>query len=137
MNLKSILISGCGFLLLGLGIIGVFVPILPTTPLVLAASACFSNNPRVRSWILKNRYFREHLLNYKNRTGLTKSTVIRSLIFLWVTMFLSMLTVRESWCSVLLTVIGSAVTLHILWMAKPSEKRAISRQVNFSQNADQ
>lgn len=119
MSVRNIFLTGAGFLLLGLGALGVFLPILPTTPFVLSASACFAGNPALRSRLLRNRFFREHLENYQRRTGLKKSTVVFSLGFLWATLCLSMLTTGKLWAVLLLCGVGIAVTVHILCMARP------------------
>lgn len=47
-----------GVISLALGIIGIFLPLLPTTPLVLLAAFCFSKgSPRLRAWIVSHRRF--------------------------------------------------------------------------------
>ena len=121
MSVKNILLTGAGFLLLGVGAVGAVVPVLPTTPFVLVASACFAGNPAVRARMLKIGFFREHLTNYQRRTGLKKSTVIKSLSFLWITLCISMLLVKALWCTLLLSAIGIAVTAHILSIARPKK----------------
>lgn len=131
MIVKTIVLTAAGFLLLGVGAVGAFLPILPTTPFVLAASACFTGNPAIRSRILKIGFFREHLYNYQRRTGLKKSTVAGSLGFLWIMLCLSMLAVKALWCTLLLSGIGMAVTVHLLWMARPKKTGAsIERQTD-------
>lgn len=124
MTLKNILLSICGFLLLGIAFVGCFVPILPTTPFILLSTACFTGNPKVRSWILKNKFFSEHLTNYKERTGLKKSTVILSLSFLWAMLFLSMLAMKTFWGTFLLCFVGIAVTIHIVMIAQPKKYKS-------------
>ena len=47
-----------GLLSLGLGIVGIFLPLLPTVPLVLLAAFCFGKgSPRLRAWIVAHRRF--------------------------------------------------------------------------------
>lgn len=56
-GVRSVLFLG-GVLSLGLGVIGIFVPLLPTTPFVLVAAACFArSSPRFHSWILQHPKF--------------------------------------------------------------------------------
>ncbi len=122
MRIKNALLTAAGFVLLGFGVVGVFLPILPTTPFILTASACFSVNPRLRAWLLRNRFFAEHLRNYRERTGLKKRTVALSLAFLWGMLLLSMLLVWEFWCTLLLSAVGTGVTIHILCIARPKAR---------------
>lgn len=50
--------TAAGVLSLAIGIIGIFLPLLPTTPLVLLAAFCFGKgSPRLRSWIVGHRRF--------------------------------------------------------------------------------
>lgn len=118
------LLTAAGFLLLGLGAVGVFLPLLPTTPFVLAAAACFSGNPGIRSRLLKSHFFREHLINYQRRTGLKKATVVISLVFLWSTLGISLFLLQRLWSTLLLGSIGAAVTIHLLCIARPKKPRS-------------
>lgn len=119
MTVKDIFLTILGFLLLGIGAVGVFIPVLPTTPFVLAASACFAGNPKVRAWLLKSKFFSEHLHNYKHRTGLKKKTLAVSLGFLWVSLGVSMFVIHQLWAFVFLFAVGIAVSIHILCVARP------------------
>ena len=123
MRVKIILLTGAGFLFLGLGAIGLLLPVWPTTPFALISAACFSCTPRLRAQIMKISFFREHIENYECRTGLSRKTIIISLSYLWGMLFLSMLLIQTSWISFLLFSIGIAVTSHILWMAKARRKK--------------
>ena len=116
--MKIILFTGLGFLFLALGPIGLFLPLLPTTPFVLLSAACFSGSPRFRSRIMKIGFFREHMENYSKRNGLSKKTTAISLFFLWGMLLPSMLLLRRGWAFALLSAVGVAVSVHILWMAR-------------------
>ncbi len=122
MKIKNVLLTAGGFLLLALGAVGVFVPILPTTPFVLAAAACFAGNKKILNRLLKSPLFSDYIINYKERRGLKKSTVAVSLSFLWATLTLSALLVDARWFYVLAPAIALAVTAHIIVMAIPKNK---------------
>lgn len=129
MKLKTILFTAAGFFLLILGGIGLFLPVWPTTPFVLLAAGCFSVNPKLKALLMSSRFFSQHFHNYKHRTGLPLRNLIFSLSFLWTTLLISMLVVREFWVVLLLSAVGIAVTVHLLCMARPksSVKRMESR----------
>jgi len=121
LHIKVVLLTILGFLFLGMAAIGLLLPIWPTTPFVLVSVACFSSTPRIKARIMKIPFFREHIENYENRTGLTTRTTRISLIWLWSMLLLSMIVVRDLKITLLLSVIGTAVTVHILWMAKAKD----------------
>lgn len=116
--MKTLLLTIIGFLFLGLGAIGLILPVWPTTPFVLAAVACFSSSPRIRAQIMRISFFREHIENYEKRTGLSHKTLWISLCWLWGMMLLSMILIHTLWITLLLLLIGVAVTSHILLMAR-------------------
>jgi len=118
LRIKIVLLTGLGFLFLGLGAVGIVVPVWPTTPFVLLSAACFSGSPALRSRLLRLPFFREHIENYEKKTGLSRKTLAISLTWLWGMLLLSMLLVRKLWLAVLLIFIGAAVTGHLLWMSR-------------------
>lgn len=118
MQIKIFLLTVLGFLFLGLGAVGLLLPVWPTTPFVLLSAACFTCTPTLRAKIMKIEFFREHIENYEHRTGLRRKTVAISLGYLWGMMLLSMLLVRRWPVALLLCFIGAAVTAHILVMAR-------------------
>jgi len=119
LNLKTTLLTGLGFLFLGMGAIGVFVPVWPTTPFVLVSVACFSSSPNIKAQIMRVPFFREHIENYENKTGLSRKSFWTSICWLWATLLLSMFFVRTPWIVGLLLAIGIGVTTHLNHISKP------------------
>ncbi|MEA5004620.1 MAG: YbaN family protein [Christensenella sp.] len=118
MKISVMLCTIAGVILTALGVIGIVLPILPTTPFILAAAACFSGNPRMRGMLLKVGIFKEYIENYKSRRGLRKRTVVVSLSFLWGMLALSSALVGKPWLVALLMCVGVAVSAHILYVAR-------------------
>ncbi|NIY84631.1 YbaN family protein [Vibrio hepatarius] len=68
----------------GLGMVGVFIPLLPTVPFALLALYCFSvSSPRFQSWLLASRLLGPTLRNIKENRGLTIAEKARVLILVW------------------------------------------------------
>ena len=122
MGIKNILLCGVGFLLLGMGAIGLVLPLWPTTPFVLAAAGCFASTPRIYEKVIKIPFFSEYIRNYKDRKGLKPETVIISLTSLWGMLLLSGFHIQKPWVLIILAVVGISVTTHILWIAKARNK---------------
>lgn len=123
MRVKIILLTALGFLFLVLGALGLVLPVLPTTPFVLVSAACFSCTPRLKAKIMKISFFREYITNYGHKTGLSRKTVVISLCYLWGMLLLSILLVHKLLISLFLILIGIAVTVHILCMARPKSTK--------------
>lgn len=122
MQFKIILFTLLGFIFLILGAIGVLLPLLPTTPFVLVSVACFSSTPKIKAWVIKNSFFKEHIENYEQRLGLSTKTVLISLSWLWGMLIISMIILKTIWFILLLVFIGVAVTIHILWITNSKLK---------------
>ena len=64
-----------GFLSMVVGIIGIVIPGLPTTPLMILAAACFAkSSQKFYDWIINNRLFGEHVKNYREGKGIPKKS---------------------------------------------------------------
>jgi uncharacterized membrane protein YbaN (DUF454 family) len=123
MPLKIMVITLAGFMLLGMGIVGLALPIWPTTPFVIAAAGCFSYVPSIRAKIMDIPFFREYMKTTSKRNGLSRRTSsVQPRISLGMLAFFRQL-YEKNMLTVLLAAVGAAVTLHILWMAKPREAR--------------
>lgn len=120
--IKKYLLIITGFLFVALGGIGIFIPVLPTTPFVLVAAICFSaSSPKLYLWLSNTKYFGEFITNYKNKSGVRKAVKIRTLIFLYVTLGISFFLI-ESWAvKGILIAVAIGVTIHILMLKTKSE----------------
>jgi uncharacterized membrane protein YbaN (DUF454 family) len=60
------LFRACGFLFLGIGVVGIFLPLLPATPFVLLAAACFArSSEKWHRWMLANPTFGPMIRNWE------------------------------------------------------------------------
>ena len=73
-----------GFLLVAIGVIGIFLPLLPTTIFLILASICFlKSSPKANDWLRNHKILGGYIDNYQNKTGLTRSAKIANIITLW------------------------------------------------------
>ena len=113
-----IILIVCGTICTALGIIGIFVPLLPTTPFLLLAAACYArSSERFYNWLLNNRVFGRYVRDYLQKRGISLRVKIITLVLLWATIILSAIFATDAlWLRILLTVIAVGVTIHILWI---------------------
>ena len=79
-----IALIAAGWLCVALGVIALALPIIPTTPFLIAAAACFArSSPRFYQWLLGNRVFGPLIRNYREKGGFTRKQKIVSLLTLW------------------------------------------------------
>jgi uncharacterized membrane protein YbaN (DUF454 family) len=87
--LKVLLII-LGTISLMLGILGIFVPGLPTTPfLLLTAFLYLKGSKRLYNWLIKNRFLGKYITNYQRRKGMTKKQKIYSISLMWFMIIIS------------------------------------------------
>ena len=112
---RAVLIS-TGLLSVGLGTIGIFVPLLPTTPFLLLAAACFiRSSDRLYDWLIQHKWFGAYIRNYREHRAITLPTKVVALILLWGAIGYSALCVAQAWwLRSLLGVIAIGVTIHLL-----------------------
>lgn len=107
-----------GFSLVVIGIIGIFLPLLPTTIFLILASACFvKSSPKANEWLKKNKFLGPYLKNYQDKTGLTIKSKIFTIIFLWLSIGISAFYLtNEFYIRMLLLAIGAGVSIHIMFI---------------------
>jgi uncharacterized membrane protein YbaN (DUF454 family) len=117
---KRRLLIGAGTLSTGLGIIGVFVPILPTTPFLLLAAACYMrSSERFYQWLINNRIFGAYVRNYIEGRGMPVRIKIFTILLLWLAIGLSItFGVQNIIIRIVLICIAIGVTAHISLIKK-------------------
>ncbi len=107
--------AGAGIVFTVLGIIGIFVPVWPTTPFLLVAAWLFAGaSPRLYRWLNRTPYLCYYLENYRAGTGVPVRLKIQTLVFLWLGLALSACFWSNWLYYLLLAVVGCGVTAHIL-----------------------
>lgn len=103
------------FIALALGMIGTFVPVLPTTPfLILAAALSYKSSPKLRKWLLEHPVFGVTIQNYLQNRTISTSALRKALVTLWLGMLVSIILVQKLWVTVLLLLTGGLVSLYLL-----------------------
>jgi uncharacterized protein len=116
MKSSRILFFLAGSLSLGLGALGVVLPVLPTTPFLILAAYCFArSSERAHAWLMNNRVFGPLLRDYLEGRGVSWRIKAGALVFLWAVIGVSIaLFVPFLWARIALGVIAVAVTVHII-----------------------
>ena len=104
-----------GCLAVALGVLGIFLPLLPTTPFLLLASACFARgSTRLHNWLQTNRVFGKYLRDYENGKGIPLRGKIWVLIFMWGSMSYSIWRLHDRLAlQILVALIGTGVTIYL------------------------
>ncbi|SEN63483.1 hypothetical protein SAMN05428959_102698 [Duganella sp. CF517] len=103
-----------GCMAVALGVLGIFLPLLPTTPFLLLASACFARgSSRLHHWLQTNRVFGKYLRDYENGKGIPLRGKVWILLFMWASMGYSIWRTDLLYVRVLVVLIGCCVTLYL------------------------
>lgn len=112
-----------GSFFVALGIVGIFLPVLPTTPFLLLAAACFArSSERFYRWLINNRWFGAYVRDYREGRGIPAKVKVFTVVLLWVVILLSAaFAVSNLVVRVILIAVAAAVTVHIV-LIKPSKR---------------
>ncbi len=112
----KMLLTVSGTLSLFLGIIGIFLPILPTTPFLLLAAFCYAkSSEKFYYMLLNNRYLGNYIKNYREQKAVPLKIKISSISLLWITILISAFCfIENNIIRGVLILIAAAVTVHIL-----------------------
>lgn len=114
-TVPNFLYIALGWLSLALGVIGIFLPLLPTTPFVLLSAWCFSkSSPRFHKWLMEHKVFGKIIRAWRDNEGLEPKTKARIIAVLWIPLFISMYLVGNPWLIVMLIGIGIGVSAKII-----------------------
>lgn len=114
-SLKKYLLIFLGSISLSLGVIGVFIPVLPTTPFLLLASFCYvRSSEKMYNWLINHKIFGSYIYCYLVYKAVPRRTKIGALIFLWSTLSISAILVPSIHLKIFLMVVGIGVTIHLI-----------------------
>ena len=115
-KLVRVLFFIAGTITLVLGAVGIVLPVLPTTPFLLLALACYlRSSERMTSWMLNNRYFGKYIRNYNEGKGIPLKTKLFALTILWTAIVYSAVFVIPLLIAqIILFAVAAAVTIHLV-----------------------
>jgi uncharacterized protein len=103
-----------GTVALGFGVLGIVVPVLPTTPFLLLAAACYARaSDRLYTWLLGQRTLGPVIVRWRESRTMDPRVKVRALVVVVVTFGLSIILVEEVVMRALLAVTGTIVSLFL------------------------
>jgi len=113
---KRVLYFVAGTISLALGGVGVFLPILPTTPLLLLSLACYyKSSKRMHYWMINNKWFGSYLRNYAEGKGISLKAKLFTISLLWILLsYSAFFVVKILPVQLFLFLIGLGVSIHLI-----------------------
>jgi uncharacterized membrane protein YbaN (DUF454 family) len=124
--MKKRLYIALGFVCLAVGAVGVFIPGFPGPPLIILAGFLFAqSSPRMLAIVQRVPVLGPFIDHFATGRVLTKGDKTLAIGFLWLGLTISVLLTQKLWLTIMLAVVGVAVTVHIV-LLKPREPRVKS-----------
>ena len=116
-----------GSVFLALGIIGIFLPLLPTTPFLLIAAACYArSSQKFYNWLINNKLLGKYIRNYRDGNGMPLNAKMSTISLLWITIGCSALfAVDALFVRIVLILIATGVTIYVLSVRTANEPKAL------------
>ncbi len=104
-----------GTLSLILGIIGIFLPVLPTTPLLLLTAFCYyRGSSRMYDWLMSHPKLGPYIRNFREHRMIPRRIKAYILTMLWLSLLFCAYILHPIWLKCLMIAIAIGVTIHIL-----------------------
>ena len=105
-----------GSIFVGLGVIGIFIPLLPTTPFLLLAAVCYARgSERFYNWLIGNKWLGNYIRNYREGKGTPLRVKTASIFLLWLTIGYSVIFIIDILIiRIILLAIALGVTIHLI-----------------------
>lgn len=115
-KIKKTALIVLGSLSLVLGILGIVLPLLPTTPLLLLAAGCYlRSSDKLYETLINNRYLGSYIKNYQEKRAIPRKAKVLALSLLWLSIGSSIIFfISKTFVKVMLIIVASIVTIHIL-----------------------
>jgi uncharacterized membrane protein YbaN (DUF454 family) len=121
-RIKKYLLFVSGLLFLASGIIGAVLPILPTTPFLILALACFANSsPRFHQMLLNNRWFGVALQQWEENRSISRTSKIKAMLMVVLTFSVSIGVLHGKLSLQLMLLTLGCVLLVFMWRLKEAE----------------
>jgi len=115
-RIERIICIFIGSIAVVVGIIGIVVPLLPTTPFLLLAAACYArSSQRLYNWLVSNRWCGRYIRSYRSGAGIPVKAKALTIFLLWLTIgFSVLLIVSNLLVKITLLLIAIGVTVHVM-----------------------
>jgi uncharacterized protein len=112
---KALLIS-IGTLSIILGVIGIVIPLLPTTPLILLGAACYiKSSEKLYQKLIKNKWLGGYIKDFREKNGISRKNKIISITMMWLSICCTLLFIDISFLiRSILIIIAVTVSAYIL-----------------------
>ncbi|MBX8519189.1 YbaN family protein [Pseudomonas cichorii] len=109
------LLVAVGWASVSLGVIGIFLPVLPTTPFLLLAAACFArSSPRFYNWLVNHKRLGPWIRDYLAGNGIPLKGKVYAIGLMWASISLSCYLVPLPWARGFMLASAVLVTIYIL-----------------------
>ena len=115
-QLKNSLLITFGSIAFVFGILGVFLPLVPTTPLLLLAAACYvRSSQKLYRWLIHNKWFGQYIENFRSGQGIPLRAKVSGIVVLWLTIGITAVFVVPFYAvKIALVLMAAVVTWYIL-----------------------
>ena len=114
---KRAILVAAGSVSLGLAVLGIFLPLLPTTPFLLLASACYvRSSERLHRRLMGNRVLGGYIRNFQERRGIPLRAKVTTVALLWLPLAYSVYRLDLPWLEALLVLMGAVWSVLIFRM---------------------
>jgi len=132
-SFRKWLLMAAGILAVGMAVVGILIPVLPTTPFLLLAAGCFMrSSERLYAWVIHHQWFGDYIRHYRDYRAISLQAKALTLGLLWTVIgATAVFAVTRWWVRALLAIVAVSVTLHLLHIKTLTPEMLQSSQKRF------
>ena len=135
MAVKRLIFLILGCVCLGLGTIGIFIPILPTVPFYLATVFCFSqSSQKLHDWFIGTKLYKKHLQSFVEKKGMLLKTKLSIMITVTLLMGFGffMMAKKEIWIPcIILTIVWICHILYFVFGVRTIKNKNVKQFILY------
>lgn len=125
-SIKRLFFVVIGWICVCLGFLGIFLPLLPTTPFLLLASACFMRgSPRFHAWLIQHKTFGPIIVQWNEHGAVSPAIKRRASLLMVMSFSFSIWLVPTLWQKIMLVVLGASL---LFWFNRLPEYEPVAEE---------
>ncbi len=125
-SVRKVILIICGLVSLLMGVLGIILPLLPTTPFLLLSAYCFGKSSKtLHDWLLHNKVFGDYIKQFRQGQGIPLRAKVIILLMLWASVIYSIVMIPFLLVKIMMATTGISISYFVIFHKRFRTKKQI------------